>query len=207
MIGEHRRLYPDTARTLAYGLLGGLTLGIAARAWMRLIAEKPAFSWKGSIFIVLGFTVFGVTQSIVAVARARATRRWRLTIVRVIGFVGMLPLFMAAGALMFPTVVGGGLGLARADWRRATRVMCVAAGTGSVVFVARDVVHTFGWSFRAAAGLVGLLCIYSAITLATRFTFAPQTDGWRLPRWARPVIVVASGLLLVVAVVGGGGLK
>ena len=62
------------------------------------------------VLTLLG-AVFGTAQSIVAVARFKTTRRWTLTIVRVVGFVAMLPLFTAAGALMFPTVVGGGLGL------------------------------------------------------------------------------------------------
>lgn len=202
-VGSHR----GTARTLAYGLFGGLTLGIAARAWMRLISEKPEFTWNGTLFIVLGFTIFGVAQASVAVARAKTTRRWKLTTVRVVGFVAMVPLFTAAGALMFPTVVGGGLGWTRDDWRRITRGICLVVAAGPVAFVARDLVRTFGWSMRTAAGVAGVVVIYSAMTWAARFTFAPQADGWRLPRWARPTIVVAAALVLAALVVAGGGFK
>jgi hypothetical protein len=60
---------------LAAGLFGGLTLGILARAWMRLISDDPQFTWNGTIFIVGGFTVFGFTQSVVAVGRRRPRRR------------------------------------------------------------------------------------------------------------------------------------
>ena len=204
---ESRKAHPRTARTLACGLFGGLALGVAARAWMRLISEKAEFTWNGTLFIVLGFTLFGLVQSVVAVARAKVKRRWTLTIVRVVGFVGMLPLFTAAGALMFPTVVGGGLGVARVNWRRVTRALCLVVAVGPVVFVARDLVRSFGWSLRATVGLVGLLVVYAPTTLATRFTFAPQNDGWRLPRWARPTIVVGAGLLIVAVVVASGGFK
>src|SRR5258706_4680088 len=84
---------------LAAGLFGGLALGVIARAWMRLISEDPQFTWNGTIFIIGGFTVFGFTQSLVAVVRRRPRRRWTLTIVRVIGIIGLLPLFIGAGAL------------------------------------------------------------------------------------------------------------
>lgn len=70
-----RKIWP----TLALGLLGGLALGVVARLWMRLIADDPAFTWNGTVFIVVGFMTFGMAQSIAAVARQRATRRWTLT--------------------------------------------------------------------------------------------------------------------------------
>ena len=74
---------------------------------MRLIAEDPEFSWGGTIFIVLAFTIFGFTQSIVAVVRRRARRRWTLTVARVAGVIGFMPLFGRAGSIMMPTVVLG----------------------------------------------------------------------------------------------------
>ena len=89
---------PGVISTLALGLFGGAALGIAARAWMRLIADDPEFTWDGTIFIVMAFTIFGFTQSIVAAARRRTRRRWTLTVARVIGTVGLLPLFVGAGA-------------------------------------------------------------------------------------------------------------
>ena len=58
---------------LAGGLLGGFALGVIARAWMRLISEDPRFTWHGTTSIVVGFTFFGLTQSIIAVARSRTT--------------------------------------------------------------------------------------------------------------------------------------
>ena len=170
----------NTARPilmLAAGLFGGLTLGIIARAWMRLISDDPQFTWGGTIFIVGGFTVFGLTQSLAAVARRRPRRRWALTIVRVVGTIGMLPLFVAAGSLMMPTVVAGGLAKARVEWNTIVRWICLAVAVVPVVIVGNQLVGSFGWSLHAAAGFVGMIAIYSTIVSATRFTFTAQADG------------------------------
>jgi hypothetical protein len=195
---------PPILHTLGTGALGGLVLGIVARAWMRLIAVDPAFTWSGTLFIVVGFVIFGVTQSIVAVARSRVRRRWKLTVFRVVGGIGMVPLFAAAGALMFPTVVGGGLAFARVEWHKLTRGICLVLAAGPVVFVGQDLVASFGWSFRSVAGFFGLLTVYAAIMYATRFTFARQSDGWRLSlRWTVAIVGGVALLLLVPLAIGG----
>lgn len=191
--GARRRALP----TLAAGLIGGCLLGIIARAWMRLISEDPEFTWNGTLFIVGGFTIFGLTQSIAAVARCRARRRWKLTLVRVLGVVGTLPLFIGAGAIMLPTVVGGGLASARAEWRKATRAVCFVVAAAPVLLVGKDLVGSFGWSLHTVAGFVVLLAVYGTIIRITRFTFAAQTDGWRFPRWATITCAALLGLLFV----------
>lgn len=193
-----------TARTLSAGLLGGFALGLVARAWMRLIAEEPEFTWNGSAFIVGGFATFGLTQAIVAEARRRNLQRAKLTAFRVIGGIGMLPLFGAAGSLMLPTVVGGGLAFARTDWRKLTRTICVVVAAGPVFFVGNDLVSSFGWSLRTIIGFAVMLTIYATITLATQFTLAPHADGWRLPRWATITIVIVGSLLFLVPLAIGG---
>ncbi|MBK5333850.1 MAG: hypothetical protein JJD93_17875 [Ilumatobacteraceae bacterium] len=187
---------------LAAGLFGGLTLGIMARAWMRLISDDPQFTWNGTIFIVGGFTVFGFTQSVVAVARRRPRRRWTLTIVRVFGTIGMLPLFVGAGALMLPTVVAGGLAKARIGWNNIARWIGLAVATLPVVIVGSQLVGKFGWSLHAAAGFAGMVALYSTIVSATRFTFTAQADGWRLRRWVTITLFVLLGLLLLQFIAG-----
>lgn len=202
-VGETR----GTLRILACGLLGGFSLGVLARAWMRLISEKPEFSWTGTLVIVVSFTVFGVTQSVVAVTRRHDPSRRRLTIVRVIGAAGMLPLFGAAGAVMIPTVIGGGFARARVDWRKTTRgVLCVVAA-GPVFVVGHDLVGSFGWSMRSVVGFIGLGVVYAAFIWATQFTFAPQLDGWRLPRWARWTVPIVAAILFLIPLYLGGGIK
>jgi hypothetical protein len=196
---------PRTLPTLAAGSLGGLALGIAARLWMRLIADDPEFTWNGTLFIVAGFMLFGLTQSIAAVARRRPrSRRWTLPVVRLVGCVGMLPLFVAAGAVMLPTVVGGGLASARVEWTRPMRAMCVAVAVGPVLFVGHDLADTFGWSLHTLAGFVAMLAVYGTIIRAARFTFAAEVGGWRPSRRATMAVCLVVGLLLVVAVIGGG---
>jgi hypothetical protein len=126
---------PPVLPILAVGAVGGFTLGVIARAWMRLISEDPEFTWSGTTFIVAGFTIFGLAQSTVAVARSRVHRRSRLTIVRTIAAVAMLPLFVAAGALMMPTVVGCGLAIARTQWRSITRILCLVVAAAPVLLM------------------------------------------------------------------------
>ena len=138
--------------TLAIGAFGGALLGVLARLWMRFISENPEFTWNGTLFIIGGFTTFGLAQSLVAIARRRGLRRTPLTVVRAIGGVATLPLFMAAGAVMFPTVVGAGLAIARTEWRRATRGICLLIAVGPVLFVGNDLRDSFGWSLRTVGG-------------------------------------------------------
>jgi hypothetical protein len=187
---------------LAAGLFGGLILGIIARAWMRLISDDPQFTWSGTIFIVGGFTVFGFTQSVVAVVRRHTRRRWTLTIVRVVGAIGLLPLFVGAGALMLPTVVAGGLAKFRVEWNNIARWICLAVATVPVLVVGSGLVGSFGWSLHAAAGFLAMIALYATIVSATRFTFTAQADGWRMKRWVRITMFVVVGLLLLQFMVG-----
>ena len=192
------------SQTMVVGLFGGLVLGVLARAWMRFISEDPQFTWNGTLFIVGGFAVFGLTQSLVAVARGRVARRRTLTVVRAIGGIATLPLFVAAGAVMFPTVLGAGLAIARTEWRRATRAVCAVVALGPVLFVGNDLRGSFGWSLRTVGGFVAMLAVYTVVVWATRFTLVPQSDGWRLPRLFRIAVVVAVTLLFTVPLVLGG---
>jgi hypothetical protein len=187
---------------LAAGLFGGLALGIIARAWMRLISDDPQFTWGGTIFIVGGFTVFGFTQSVVAVARRRTRRRWTLTIVRVVGTIGLLPLFVGAGALMLPTVVAGGLAKARVEWHNVARWICLAVATVPVLIAGSGLVGSFGWSLHTTVGFLAMIALYATIVSATRFTFTAQADGWHMKRWVTIGLFVVLGLLLLQLMVG-----
>ncbi len=165
------------ARIVLVGTLGTLALGIAARLWMRLIAPDPDFTWSGTIFIVAGFTIFGLAQSVAALARRRRWRRWPLRFARSGGFVGMLPLFMAAGGLMMPAVVGGGLAAWRTDWHPAVRVVPALLAISDVVLVSRGIADDFGLSARTIAGIAAMVLVYGVIVWATRATLAPAVGG------------------------------
>ena len=168
---------------LAAGLFGGLTLGIIARAWMRLISDDPQFTWDGTIFIVGGFTVFGFTQSVVAVSTATGATTMDVDDRPCDRNHRDVPLFVGAGGLMLPTVVAGGLARARVEWNPIARWICPSLAVVPVLIVGSQLVGSFGWSLHAAAGFVGLIALYSTIVSATRFTFTAQADGWRMKRW------------------------
>ena len=186
---------------LAFGLFGGLGLGIVARAWMRLIAEDPDFTWDGTIFILGAFTVFGVTQSVAAVVRRRAKRRWAVRVGRTLGMIGMLPLFVGAGAIMLPTVVGGGLARARVDWHRYVRVICLLVASAPVILVGSQLVGSFGWSLHTVAGFLAMLAIYATIVAATKQTFVAAGTLHVNPRLRLALLAIA-GLMLAYLVVG-----
>ncbi len=159
---------------LARGLFGGFALGVAARAWMRLISDDPEFTWGGTLFIVLGVTFFATMQSVVAVVRIRARRRWVRGVVRGLGIAAMLPLFMAAGGIMFPTVIGGGLAHARTGWNRWVRALLLVIALAPVVLVTTMIQGDFGWTLHTLAGVLSMIGVYSVIVWATQFSFAPR---------------------------------
>ena len=200
----------DLARAryaLPMGLFGGLALGAIARLWMRGIAVDPEFTWGGTLGIMFGFALFGFAQAGVAVARRgirRGARPAVLTVFRVIGVIAMLPLFLAAGGPMLPTVVAGGLAFARKDWRLRTRAALVAVATIPVFAISHSIIDDFGASVQAVVGVIGMVAIYATIIRATTCSFAPRPDGWKLPRWAFVTSIVAGCVSLAVPLALGG---
>lgn len=153
-------------------LVLGLTLGACARAWMRLIAAEPEFTMSGTLFIVLGFGFFAVMQSIAALAAARPWRDWPRRGARCLGVVGLLPLFVAAGAMMAPAVVFAGLALWHPSWPRAVRWVLALVALANVVAVSLTIASDFGVSLRSLAGMCGLVGIYGCIVWAAAGTFS-----------------------------------
>jgi hypothetical protein len=192
------------ARFLGVGLVAGFVGGVVARAWMRVVAKNPEFTWSGTLAITIGFMVFGVTQSGALAARQIATKPSTISVARVVGAIGMLPLFFAAGAQMLPTVIGGGLALARTEWPRRARIVAMMIASVPVVFVTRGFVHDFGWSLRSAAGVAGLLAIYGSIIWATRSTLRANPAGLCQTKRAKVIVtVVAAVAVLIPFVIGG----
>ena len=176
------------------GFVSGVALGVIARLWMRWISGDPEFSWGGTIFIVTAFALFGMTQGIAAAARVGGRRRAVVTVARVFGVVGMMTIFAGAGAIMLPTVVGGGLALYRTDWRRWLRVIFALVAAPPVVFVTLGIVDEIG-VVRGVPQVVLFFLIYGAVLWAVRASLAPLRDGWRMNRVARTVLVVVAVLL------------
>ena len=149
------------------------------------------------MFIVGIFTVWGFAQGTVIGVRSITSRRWIVTLVRVFGFLGMLPLFFAAGAIMAPTVIFGGLAIHRQAWRSIVRWLLAIGASVPVIVISVQIHGDFGWSWRLLLGIFLLLAIYGTVTMASQKTFAQQIDGWRVPRLLK--IISAFGVILAIS--------
>ena len=176
------------------GLVGGLIWGIDARVWMRFISTDPEFTWAGTLFIVIGFGIAGLGQAGAYLGRRASLRRSRMTVLRVFSFASLLPLGMAAGASMFPTVVLAPLAIAHTDWSGRMRLFIGVVALIPVVAFATILSDDLPTP-RAAAGFLWFLAVYAGIIWAARFTLAPQLDCWRAPRAARIGGVAALALV------------
>ncbi len=180
-------------RWMPIGALAGFAVAVIARLWMRWISTDPEFSWPGTIGILTGFTVFGGMQAGAAAYRRRERSRRRTTLVRVVSGALSMGIFGAAGAVMFPTVLFGGLAVWRPDWWPAARVVSAIAAAPLAILTAVGIVDDFGWSIATLGRLTVFIAIYAVVIAATRPTIAPVADGWRLPRsvaWTLSTLVV-----------------
>jgi hypothetical protein len=203
---------PSPARRIAWplvlvgGLVGGLAWGVDARLWMRFISTDPQFTWSGTLFIVLGFGIAGLAQAGAYLGRRAGLARPSMTALRVVTFAGLLPLGMAAGGPMFPTIVLATLALSHVDWSRRMRVAVGVVAALPILFIAKILIQDLS-SLRTVVGFGWFLVVYAGIVWAARFTLAPQLDGWRAPRAVRAVGVAAVALASLLSgwlVVGSG---
>ncbi len=205
----HVERAPSSATTatirLVQGAVGGAVLGVAARAWMRLVSDHPEFSWSGTLGIVIGFAVFGLLQGVAAIGRARLRRPWARRATRLVGVVGLLPLFVGAGGVMLPTVVGGGLALVRTDWPRRARALAGLVALVPVAFVTAPLVDEGGVALHTAAGATGLVGLYATIAAVARPNFAPPLVAHRALRWVAGVALALLTVAFAFAAVGAQG--
>ncbi len=188
------------------GLLAGAIWGAVARVWMRWVSTDPEFSWGGTLMIVGAFTIFGSAAGATTATRRRGSRRAVLNAARFGAVVGTMPLFVGAGALMLPTVIGGGLAVWRRDWRPWLRLLFGLVAGVPVVVVVSALVSDFGVIGAIPRGL-GLLVLYGVIVAVMWAALSPQDDGWRVPRALRAAGSAAAVLLLLVVAIGVVGLR
>ena len=111
------------------GALLGLSWGIAMRIWMRFISTSPEFTWSGTGYILGATTLAGMLLGLGWARRAKAKGNWwRLT------GLSMLPLGVAAGGVMIPSVFLGALALGRKNWHKAVRGVLLGIAVGFQVF-------------------------------------------------------------------------
>jgi hypothetical protein len=174
------------------GLLAGAVLGAVARGWMRLVSDDPEFTWGGTIFIVMAFTLTGLGHGVAGAARCSHRRRWSTT-GRVVGAILTLPLFGGAGAIMLPTVLFGAVARWRTDWPTAARSVLAALALAAPTFLAVDIVRS-ELSAERLAGVVLFVATYWIVISAARAIAAPIEDGWRIRRGHKVALAIAVAL-------------
>jgi hypothetical protein len=187
---------------LLTGLLGGLSLGIVARLWMRWISTDPEFTWSGTGFIIGAFTISMFTQSIVLVLRRRTLSRRKLRVVRAGGVIFTLPMFTAAGGIMFPTVALASIALWTGIFKKRGRIVLLALSLIFPILISRDIVRDFGWTFSTLGRILLFVAIYGLVILATRPTFSPSFESVknRKPLSAKMKALLFAGIFVIVIV-------
>jgi hypothetical protein len=152
-------------RRLVLGAAGGVAWGIGMRLWMRFISFDPEFTWSGTLFIVGATTIAGALTG-VAYHRAKVgtSNAWRWLAL------SYLPLGAAAGAVMVPTFVLGGLAWGRRTWPILPRILLAAAAVGFQVFVFTSEPGQFPYGRQTAA-----TAIYAFFLLIETKAFSVMT--------------------------------
>ena len=121
---------------------------------MRLITFDPEFTWSGTLFIVGATTLAGAMAGL-------AYHRWRLSRGQWWRLLGLffLPLGMAAGAVMVPTFVLGGIALGRKLWHPRARILLAVLAVGFQVFFLMNETFPYGRTLWAVPIYVGFLAI------------------------------------------------
>jgi hypothetical protein len=191
--------HAPAAFVLMGGLAGGLAWGTIARLWMRFISTNVEFTWSGTLFIVIGFGIAGLAQSGAYLGRRANLARPAMTAVRVVAVIALLPLGVAAGASMFPTIILATLALTHHTWPRWLRGIVAAVALVPAVATALSFFDDLSL-IRAVVAVIWFLAIYAGIIWAARFSLGPQLDGWRLPMAVRVLGVVALAPLILLAI-------
>ena len=175
------------------GALGGAVLGVVARLWMRWISTDPEFTWGGTIGIVIAFTFFATTQTTIYVLRRRVRTRRFTSVIRGIGIILSLPLFTAAGAIMFPTVALTSIALWQNKMDRKVRIALYGIGSIIPILQMKEFISKFGWTIATLGRATLFLLIYLIVVILLKPTISPFTSEPSLKK----VKKLRGGLILV----------
>ncbi len=177
---KHFLIWPRTnvsrVKVIAGYFLTGLAIGVIARFWMRWISTDPEFSWSGTIFIVGAFALFFTTQSLVSIFSNITTSQLISRLIRIGGLILTLPLFMGAGAMMFPSVVLASFALWGGLLKRRGQLIFLSLSLIIPSIISKDIITDFGWSFATLGRILLFFLIYTVIVLATRPTTSPNRN-------------------------------
>ena len=158
-------------------VFGGLVLGIIARLWMRWISTDPEFSWGGTLGIVIAFTFFATTQATIYVLRRRLISRRLTSVIRGVGAFFTLPLFTAAGAVMFPTVILASIAIWRKKIDKKVRIALLIISCAIPVIQIMEIGSDFGWNFITLGRSLLFIFIYSVVILLLEPTLTPYVGS------------------------------
>ena len=154
-------------------VFGGLALGIVARLWMRWISTDPEFTWGGTLGIVISFTIFATTQATIYVLRRRVITRRLTSVIRGVGTIFTLPLFTAAGAVMFPTVLLASIAIWRNKINKKVLIVLLIFSFIMPIIQIKEIGSDFGWNFVTLGRCLLFILIYSVVLLLLRPTLTP----------------------------------
>lgn len=186
-------------KVILAALLKGFVLGVVARAWMRWISTDPEFSWSGSIFIILAFMIFMVNHSIVKMLRQRFNGRRSVLLIRTSGVIFSLPIFSAAGGMMFPSVALASVATWNPALGKRTRGVLFFLALIIPILISRDIVLDFGWSFTTIGRILLFISIYSVVIFSTKPTLTPfRNEASEVVKMSKSKkILLVVGILLI----------
>ena len=184
-------------------VFGGLALGIIARLWMRWISTDPEFSWGGTLGIIISFAIFATTQATIYVLRRRVINRRLTSVIRGVGTFFTLPLFTAAGAVMFPTVILASIAIWRKKMDKKLRIALLLISFAIPVIQIMEIGADFGWNFITLGRSLLFILIYSVVILLLKPTLTPYvgSDLKVMRTKSRRITIIALSIVLVVFLV------
>jgi hypothetical protein len=142
----------------------GLVWGVLARLWMRLISTDPAFTWSGTLYILIAAMLLGLGVGGAAAGR-RSPRRWARRVTRVFGGVSVIFLSVAAGVILVASVIPATLAVFERRWWKPVRIALFALSL-LPLRVARTEIEKSGGTIKVTIATVLYLALASVIVIA-----------------------------------------
>lgn len=147
----------------------GLTWGVLARLWMRLVSEQPQFSISGTAIVLGASACVGMCAGTALVLRSRG----RLRQSRSLAAGAFVLLKFGPGMVMVITVLLATLALVQHAWKRWVRLGLGMLAIGGVGLIAADQFEHVPL-LRWAAGLLCYLALLYPLIWTMRIGLTPR---------------------------------